>query len=326
MGQQVEQQGALSGVRGMLVAAGMGTRLAPLTDWLPKPAVPVGLRPVAAYMLAHLRSHGLRELTVNLHHLAPALRQALQPYGQREGVDLHFVEEPSLLGTGGGIRNALDGVADDELVVIANGKLLFMPDLAAALQQHRRLGAVATMVLKPLPPASRFSPIHVDDEGFVRRMLDRSPEASAGGLKPMMFTGVQILAGSLLRRLPAEGCLVRDGYLHWLQEGLPVAYWSDTAPFWDVGVDLAAYHAANMAVRSGAFPVQGQALDAAGNLVAEGVEIPASAELQNCIVGANVRVAPGARGQDLVIWPGTAVSGQWERAVLTPTAAVPVPG
>lgn len=305
----------------MLVAAGLGTRLAPLTHRLPKPAVPVGLHPVAAYLVAHLRHLGIHDLTVNLFHRAAALQASLEPYAGRENVSLRFVTEDRLLGTAGGIRNAMQPQLSEDFVV-ANAKLLFAPDLAAAMALHRARGALATMVLKPMPPGARFGAVDIDAEGSVRQILARG-SAPAPGLRRMMFTGVQVLSAAAHRLLPEQGCLVRDGYMPWLAQGLPVMAHVESAPFWDVGMDLPAYLAANMAVRDGSFPARGVALDARGNLVHPEAEVSAAATLSQSVIGARARIGEHATGRRVVVWPETQVDHAVQEAIVTPDGVFP---
>src|SRR5688572_30447267 len=154
-------------MRAMLVAAGFGTRLDPLTRELPKPALPVANRPIAWYACDHLARSGFTEIAVNTHHLARELRDALAPLAP-PGVKLRFVHEPEILGTGGGVRNAWQP-DDGEDFVVMNAKLLFAPDLARVLTAHRQAGAIATMVLRALPPGSRFTPIATATDGRIVR-------------------------------------------------------------------------------------------------------------------------------------------------------------
>jgi mannose-1-phosphate guanylyltransferase len=134
-------------MRAMLVTAGFGTRLLPLTELLPKPAVPVCNRPIAWYALDHLRRSGVREFVANTHHLPNELERELGAVTPGD-VQLRFVHEPEILGTGGGVRNAWRPI-DGETFLVMNGKYVFAPDIAGALRVHRDSGALATMILKP---------------------------------------------------------------------------------------------------------------------------------------------------------------------------------
>ncbi|MET0390420.1 MAG: sugar phosphate nucleotidyltransferase, partial [Polyangiales bacterium] len=121
---------AVDDLRAMLITAGLGTRLSPLTDHLPKPAVPVANRPVAWFALDHVRRVGIRDFVLNTHHLARELQDTLTAVAPPD-VQLRFVHEPQILGTGGGVRNAWQP-RGDEIFVVMNGKYVFAPDMAAA--------------------------------------------------------------------------------------------------------------------------------------------------------------------------------------------------
>src|SRR5688500_1268923 len=119
---------------GLLLAAGLGTRLRPLTDLLPKPAVPVANRPLLAYSLEHLGRAGATRVALNAHHLAEAIPPLVEWWAPA-GVTATVVREPVLLGTGGGVRNLwqqLRGGAGDEPLFVMNGGGVFAPDLAGA--------------------------------------------------------------------------------------------------------------------------------------------------------------------------------------------------
>jgi len=233
----------------MLVAAGFGTRLDPLTRELPKPALPVGNRPAAWFGCDHLARSGVREALVNTHHLGDGLRVELERTCPKE-LALRFVHEPVILGTGGGVRNAWCPLPGEDLIVW-NAKLVFAPDLARALAVHRERAAIATMVLRPMPEGSRFSAVEIDGEQRVRRI--RGEPARDGGQRYLrcMFTGVQILSSRAWGDLPEQGDIVEHSYLRWLARGETVAAVVDDSPWLDVGVSLRGYLEANLALASG---------------------------------------------------------------------------
>src|SRR3712207_1391026 len=148
-------------MRAMILAAGYGTRLWPLTIDRAKPAIPFMNRPLVGYVAAYLAGYGFDDVVVNLHHRPESVREALGD-GSRFGVRLHYVEEPEILGTGGAIDNARALLEGDAFVVV-NGKLATDIDLAAALETHRRENALATLVLRPNPGRERYSVVNVGD-------------------------------------------------------------------------------------------------------------------------------------------------------------------
>src|SRR5215208_6341707 len=146
-------------MRAMILAAGYGTRLWPLTIDRTKPAIPFMGRPLIGYVAEYLAGHGFDDIVVNLHHQPASVRAALGDGGEF-GVRFHYVEEPVILGTSGAIGNARHLLDGDAFVVI-NGKLATDIDLREALATHRRTGALATLVLRPNPARERYSTVNV---------------------------------------------------------------------------------------------------------------------------------------------------------------------
>jgi mannose-1-phosphate guanylyltransferase len=210
-------------LRGMVLAAGMGSRLKGLGIELPKPLLPVCNHPLITYALAPLRGHGITEVGINLHHLGENITELLGS-GADYGVDIFYSQENELLGTGGGVRRIADYLTHGgrEPCVIVNGKILIEVDLEVVLAMHRITGAAATMVLVETPDADKWGAIEVDGDGRVYRLLgEASPASAPQKLHKCMFTGVHIVEPSLLERLPRNGpsCIVRQGYLPALRDG-----------------------------------------------------------------------------------------------------------
>jgi mannose-1-phosphate guanylyltransferase len=298
----------------MIVAAGFGTRLAPLSDELPKPAVPVANRPLAWFALDHLYRSGLRDFVVNTHHLAERLRAALEGLCPADAA-LDFVHEPSILGTGGGVRNAWRAPRDEPFVVM-NGKLLFAPDLAAALATHRAHGALATLVLRPLGPGERFAAVEIDTEGRVRRIRG-APARDTAGLTPWVFTGLQILEPRAHADLPESGDVFDGAYQGWLERGEIIAAHVEHAPWRDLGVTVQHYWDANMALCDGREHWPGITPDAQHNLIHPSASVAADARITRCVIGPGCRVLAGSRIEDSVLWSGVEAQGELQRLVLT---------
>lgn len=154
-------------MRAMILAAGYGTRLWPLTLDRAKPAIPFMGRPLVGYVAEYLAGHGCREIAVNLHHEPESVRAALGD-GSRFGVSLTYVEEPEILGTSGALDNARDFFLDETFVVV-NGKIATDIDLTAALRTHRETNALATLVLRPNDAREKYSTVEISDrmiQGF----------------------------------------------------------------------------------------------------------------------------------------------------------------
>jgi len=148
-------------MRAMILAAGYGTRLWPLTIDRAKPAIPFMGRPLVGYVAEYLARFGFGEIAVNLHHRGESVRAALGD-GGRFGVRFHYVEEPTILGTGGALDNARDFL-EAETFVVVNGKIATDINLDAALETHRRARALATLVLRENAARERYSMVEVRD-------------------------------------------------------------------------------------------------------------------------------------------------------------------
>lgn len=297
-------------MRAMVFAAGLGTRLRPLTDLLPKPVVPVLHRPLSWYALDHLRRAGVEHAVLNTHHLGDRVERELLRAPRLEGLALSFAPEPELLGTGGGVRaavalqaRALGPLRDDDVVIAFNGDVLFAPDLARAVALHRRHDAIATMVLRADPDPQRYGAIEIDAEGRVRRMLGR-PEGGAG-LRALMFTGVHVLSARAIADLPERGCIVRQGYQRWLERGEAIAGHVEDAPWRDLGTPRE-YLAANLDLLEGR--VRWPGIDDPHALAVDpSARIGEGAIVEGSIVGAGAIVAAGVEIRRSVVWPGASV-------------------
>src|SRR5260370_6769258 len=141
-------------VKGMILCAGRGTRLRPLTERWPKAAIPVLGQPLLRYGVAALKRAGVSALGVNTHHLAEAMEAVASAECARAGLRLEVSREPTIQGTAGGIRGMRRFLQDDHFLVL-NGDVLFPLELKVLAQSHRQSGALATMVLIPMPAGGR---------------------------------------------------------------------------------------------------------------------------------------------------------------------------
>lgn len=293
-------------MRAMVFCAGLGTRLRPLTDRLPKPACPVLDLPLCWYDLALLAGAGVSEVIANTHHLAEPMAAALRRGGERLGIDVSISHEPILLGTGGGLARATPFLHGGTFLLL-NGDVLFDVDLAAALAAHRKSGAAATMVVRALPPGAPYRPVNVDGEGRVVRIAGNGPPPP--GTTPWLFTGVHVLEPEILRPLREEPSgLHEDGYGPLLAGGARVLAHRDEGAWNDVGTP-ARYLDANLSLLSGTVPVARFAalrLDLAARQTAWiGEEARLEGEVLGSVIGAGALVPEGARVERSLLWPGT---------------------
>lgn len=195
----------------MVLAAGFGRRLEPLTLRLPKPAIPVLGRPIIEQVLHGLAGHGVDSAVINLHHHAEVL-QSMLGNGCPAFPCLNFSHESELAGTAGALRVARDLFCADGPLIVLNGDFLADIDYAALLEHHRATGALATLVT--MEPREGYRTIDVDDAGLVRRLAGL-PEPPVGlALQPRLFTGCHVIERELLDCIPEDlpSDFVRDLY------------------------------------------------------------------------------------------------------------------
>ena len=184
-----------------MLAAGLGTRLRPLTEDLPKPLVPIGLKPLITFAFDHLIADlGVEEFIINTHHRAEAYAQAF-PGGEYRGRPLRFRHEPILLDSAGGIRNIADLLNPDTgTLMVYNGDILTDLPLGPALARHRASGNEVTLVLRSLD-----GPKHVAWEPASGRVLDIRNLLHTGHAGEYALSCGYFVEPTFLGRIPANG-------------------------------------------------------------------------------------------------------------------------
>src|SRR5438093_10463888 len=158
-------------MKAMVLAAGLGTRLKPITFEIPKPMVPVLDRPVMAHILGLLRRQGFDEVIANLHYFPDTIRDYF-------GDAIEYRYEEELLGTAGGVRNVAD-FCGDELVVVVSGDALTDVDLNALVERHRAAGGIATLTVKKVPDTREYGVVIHDADGRIQGFQEKPDPAEA---------------------------------------------------------------------------------------------------------------------------------------------------
>lgn len=210
----------------MILAAGFGTRLQPYSTLRPKPLFPVLDRPLVLRIIDQLHAAGFSPVLVNCHHLK---EQIVSLLGNRDDVVLQ--EEQIELGTGGGMRMALDFFGN-EPVLVANGDIFHTIDLKAAYDAHCKSGAAATLVVHDYP---RFNNVCMDADGCISSFGEAD-----SSLKKMAFTGIHVLNPELLSVIPeATFYNIIDCYRYWIEKGEKISAHAVENHFWaDMGTPL----------------------------------------------------------------------------------------
>jgi mannose-1-phosphate guanylyltransferase len=223
-------------MKALVLAAGYGERLRPLTDMIPKPLVEIGSRPLIHYPLLLLRHAGICDVAINVHHLADKIEAALG-CGRAVGLAITYSPEPILLGTGGPLV-ALQGYFSGQPFLILNSDTIMDLDLPAMITMHRERGALATMALRETASPEAHSQIEIDNNGQIRRIrllserarrkFDEYPTALApeiaAALKPLMYCGAMICEPAVLGLTPAAPpfSLITDLLAPMVSQGLPL--------------------------------------------------------------------------------------------------------
>lgn len=307
-------------MKGMILAAGYGERLWPLTADRTKPALPVLGQPLVGYVARYLAGQGITDVVVNLHHHPDSVRKALGD-GSQFGVQLRYVHEPIILGTSGALDNARELLEGDTLVVI-NGKLITDIDLTAALETHRRAGALATLVLLENQRRERFSTVEVKG-GLVTKFggmpAPANAETPASANVPLMFTGIQILDPRIFDYIP-RGVFSHstvDVYPAAIARGERVAahitrgMWYELSTlqrYLDISLALLRQRGLNLHTGQNCAISPGASVEE--SILWDGVVVEDGARVQRSILGDRVRVSAGETFADAVIVRADMVAGK----------------
>jgi mannose-1-phosphate guanylyltransferase len=314
-------------MQAIVLVGGEGTRLRPLTNDVPKPALTLVDRPFLAYMVEWLAAHGVTEAVLACGFLPDVLQEALGE-GEHGGVRLRYVTEPDRRGTAGAIRFAAEALGDDlgDSFLALNGDVLTDLDLSALLTAHRERAARATIALHPVDDAAAYGLVDVDAAGRVVAFTEKTGEHRPGEIN----AGAYVLERSVLDLIPAGrevsierevfphlvgeglGALVLDGY--WMDIGTPERYLQAS---WDIlegrvetevrptAPGLLVGSGVEVAAGAGVGP---RAVLSPGCTVAAGAQIRDSVLLEGCSIGAGARVSGSVLAAGVTVEAGAEIA------------------
>lgn len=298
-------------MRAIVLSAGYGTRLWPLTEDRTKPALPILGKPLVGYVAEYLAGYGIDEIVVNLHHRPESVRRALGD-GSRFGVKLHYVEEPVILGTSGALDNTRE-FFEHETFVVVNGKIITDIDLNAAIETHRRMKALATLVLLPNVRRERFSVIETDAgrvTRFGRMPVDEGPV-------PLMFTGIHIMEPRILEYIP-RGVFsdsVTDVYPKAMADGEIIAAhvasgkWRELSTlkrYLDISVELLQEEGKSLIAGANA-TISGTVTE---SVLWDDVEVGAGARINRAVLADKVKIGANEVVENAIVVPRHLVEGK----------------
>ena len=182
----------------MVLAAGRGTRLAELDLGVPKALVEIGGEPLLARQLRYLHANGVRRVVVNAHHLSEAIESFAREYRSAGGPELVVLVEPALLGTAGGVRNALDQLGEQAFVVLY-GDVLFEEPLEPLVRAHRERGALATLAVYDSDSLEGKGVISADPSGRITGFIEHGDFGP--GERGLVNAGLYVIEPALLATL-----------------------------------------------------------------------------------------------------------------------------
>lgn len=212
--------------KAILLAAGFGVRMKPVTDTTPKSLLPLGKELLIDHQLKFLAASGIKTVAINLHHLGMKIR-AHVGNGSRYGLKVVYSEEPEILGTGGGVKRAA-GLIGGAPFVVLNCDALVEVEIEDVIKHHIRCGADATMVVKKISKGENYTPVNVNDRNFV----------DAFGKGDHFYAGLNIAGQKLVDILPPAGknsCLVKNGWQRLIETGGRISAFVTDGYFSDVG-------------------------------------------------------------------------------------------
>jgi mannose-1-phosphate guanylyltransferase/mannose-1-phosphate guanylyltransferase/phosphomannomutase len=306
----------------MVMAAGLGTRLRPLTYEVAKPMVPIANRPVMEHILLLLCRHGFGPVIANLHWFGDAIRERFGD-GSRFGIDLTYSHEDELLGTAGGVRNVADFFGDEPFLVMAADALTDI-DLGALRAAHEANDGIATLAVKRVSQVSEFGVVVTDSGGRIQGFQEKPDPAEA--LSDLASCMIYVLDREIFDYFPSKPAVdfAREVFPALLSNDVPF-YVHQIETYWnDVG-SLPEYLQGNLDAVEGTVQVEpaGELLPSSGGdealehgdpgvggpvLAAEGCEIGAEVRLDGpLVIGAGCTIGDGARVKESVVLPGAEV-------------------
>jgi mannose-1-phosphate guanylyltransferase len=289
----------------MVLCAGFGTRLRPLTDHFPKPLLPIGDRPAFQHIFDQLRAQHLGPFAVNTHHRAEAFVRAIPQ-------DVAVLHEPAILGTAGGVANAVEALGPGD-VLVWNGDMHLCVGLASLLATHARLvsesDVVATLLVAKR--AAGQGTVGVSRDGRVARLRGATFLEEAFGAD---YLGVMVLAERGRGILPREGCLVGDVLMPRLRAGESVGVaWHD-GDWVDIGTP-------QEFVRANLLWLRNRGLQA---WCAPDAVVSPSVELRESVVASGGAVEGEGEVRSCVVLPGSVLRAPARRVVAIPSGTLPI--
>jgi mannose-1-phosphate guanylyltransferase len=308
----------------MLLGAGLGTRLRPITYELPKPMVPILGRPVMAHILRLLEHHGFHDVIANLHYLPDVIRDYFDD-GSVFGVRLSYEHEHFLLGTAGGVRNVREFLADETFLIIS-GDALTDIDLGALCARHKEAGGIGTLALKPVDDPSQLGVVILGEDGRIQGFQEKPEPAEA--LSNLGSCGIYVFEPEIFDYFPDREFVdwAQDVFPTLLERDVPLYgheiddYWNDVGSLrelrqgnFDALTGVVRVEVPGTEISSGIWAgdcstLEGQVLMEPPVYIGEDCTLGPDARLTGpVVIGDGCTIGAGAALGDVLVWSGTKV-------------------
>jgi mannose-1-phosphate guanylyltransferase len=308
----------------MLLGAGLGTRLRPITNELPKPMVPILGEPVMGHILRLLERHGFREVISNVHYLPDTIRNYFRD-GSDYGVQLEYSLEEELLGTAGGVRNVHDFLGDETFLIIS-GDALTDIDLSALWARHRQAGGIGTLALKKVEDPSQLGVVILNEDGRIQGFQEKPDPAEA--LSDLGSCGIYVFEPEIFDHFPEKDFVdwAQDVFPTLLDRDIPLfgheiaEYWNDVGSHGElrqgnfdaltgkVRVKIDGIEISTGIWTGSSSTLEGQVLMEPPVYIGDDCTVEPDTRLTGpVVIGAGCTIGEGAVLSDVLVWQGTEV-------------------
>ena len=299
-------------MRAMILAAGLGTRLRPLTYLLPKPMAPVLNVPVMEHIVVLLRAAGFTEVITNVSYMPEAIRAHFGD-GSEFGIELSYSEESEPLGTAGGVGKVRDFLAAEDDFLVISGDALTDIDLVAMREAHESSDGIATLATKRVTDTSQFGVAITDADGRIQGFQEKPDPAEA--LSDLANCGIYMFGSEIFDYFPGEGHRSPAGdddqpagFVDWAMDVFPALLDGDV-PFYSHEIDaywndigsIDEYLQGNFDALEGRLAVEGHSQVAAGIYADEGSDLDGVKVKPPVLIGSDCAIGAGANLQGPVV-------------------------
>ena len=290
-------------MKAFVLAAGLGTRLRPLTDHIPKPLIPILNIPSLFYTLFLLKQAGIREIICNIHAHADAIKNFIKA-SDLPGLEISFSEEPVILGTGGGLKKCENLLGTNEFLLV-NSDIITDIDFRALLRHHQESGHPGTLTLYATPEASSIGYVGVED-GLVKDFNNRR---QTNLVSSFIYTGTAVLSPDIFRFMKAEfSGIVDTGFTGLIDNG-GLGYYQHKGLWMDIGT-MQSYWQANIKTASIINGLAATMTDMIGmhpHAISSEAFISPNVEISQSVIGKGCHIGKHCTIRNSVLLPGVEV-------------------